>query len=211
MTVSQTGRRAPTLSHRDPAPDTYVGRWRSVVGRATEGVTVATATSRATVPWRGLVEPVAIVVGLAVVYAAAPLTGRWWLIGTAIALVAAVATVPVSFRWMGRIATSDRPLQATARAAAVLGTLVVLTFATAYHLIDAHDPEQLTGLETRLDAAYFSMTLLTTVGTGDVAPTGQLARGVATAHMAFNLVVVAVVARGLVAAASTRRRDLEAG
>ncbi len=133
------------------------------------------------------------------------------LVGTGIALAAAVATVPVSFRWMGRIANSDRPLQATARATAVLGTLVVLTFATAYLLIDAHDPDQLTGLETRLDAAYFSMTLLTTVGTGDVAPTGQLARGVTTAHMAFNLVVVAVVARGLVTAASTRRRDLETG
>ena len=44
---------------------------------------------------------------------------------------------------------------------------------------------------THTDALYFSMTILSTVGFGDINATGQLARIVVSVQMLFDLVFVA--------------------
>lgn len=64
--------------------------------------------------------------------------------------------------------------------------LVVVSFAVLYVLMD----EQFIGIGTRLDALYFSVVTLCTVGYGDISPTGQAARGIVTVQMLFDLVIV---------------------
>lgn len=92
-----------------------------------------------------------------------------------------------------RVETSRRPLLRAVRLVVALVTLVVVAFAYAYLSLQARYPGQVPGLITHLDALYFTVTMLTTVGFGDIAPAGQQARAVATANMVVNLVVLGVL------------------
>jgi voltage-gated potassium channel len=89
--------------------------------------------------------------------------------------------------------------------------LVVVVFAHAFYVLDQNDPSQIAGLHTRLDALYFAMTTLTTVGTGDVHAAGQTARALVLVQMVFNVVFVATIAALLSArvkqAAETRAQE----
>ena len=83
------------------------------------------------------------------------------------------------------------------RRAAVLGVMVLetlLLFATAYLLIAAV-PSQMNGLVTPLDALYFTMTTIMTIGFGDIAAEGQLARGTVLLQMFFSVLVLTGAAR----------------
>jgi len=71
--------------------------------------------------------------------------------------------------------------------------VALVVFSFTYYLVAVRDPHQFEGLGTRLDALYFSTTTVSTVGYGDVHATGQLARGIVTLHMLFNLVFIAAV------------------
>jgi voltage-gated potassium channel Kch len=68
--------------------------------------------------------------------------------------------------------------------------LVLLISSLAYYVVARDQPAEFVGLHTRLDALYFSMVTLTTVGYGDVSAHGQLARALVTCQLAFNLVFV---------------------
>jgi voltage-gated potassium channel len=80
-------------------------------------------------------------------------------------------------------------------ALAMLLVLLVMSFAMAFFLVEAVDPDQFTGLETRTDALYFTLTTMATVGFGDVHAAGQFARGLVSFFIVFNIVVVASLAR----------------
>ena len=94
---------------------------------------------------------------------------------------------------------------------------LVLGFAVAFYLLDREVPEQFSGLETRTDALYFTMSTLTTVGYGDVLAVGQAARALVLVQMLFNVVVIATAASVLgarlraVADERRARRELDQG
>jgi len=71
--------------------------------------------------------------------------------------------------------------------------LALVVFSFGYYLLAHANPAEFTGLSTRLDALYFSMTTMATVGYGDVSATGQLARALVTIQLAFNLVFIATL------------------
>ncbi|MGZ8741791.1 MAG: potassium channel family protein [Nocardioides sp.] len=83
--------------------------------------------------------------------------------------------------------------------------IVLVVFSFTYYLIESNSPGQFGGLTTRLDALYFSTATSATVGFGDVHATGQVARGVVTLHMIFNIVFIAAVVN-LAKEAMTERR-----
>jgi voltage-gated potassium channel len=93
--------------------------------------------------------------------------------------------------------------------------LAVLGFAVGYFLLARSDPSELPGLNTRLDALYFTLTTLATIGFGDIYPSGQAARGVTCVNILFNAVVVASLARTILGvisrtrAAQAEQRDRE--
>lgn len=82
------------------------------------------------------------------------------------------------------------------RLVAVLYVLA-LGFALAYVLLAWYAPGQLAGIGNRVDALYFSVTTLGTVGFGDVHATGNLGRVVVTVQMVFDLVFVGTAIRVL--------------
>jgi voltage-gated potassium channel len=69
--------------------------------------------------------------------------------------------------------------------------VAVLAFALAFYRLAASDPGQIPGLVTRVDALYFTMSTLLTIGYGDVHAAGQTARVLVLVSMLFNVVVVA--------------------
>ncbi|MBB5872825.1 Ca2+/Na+ antiporter [Allocatelliglobosispora scoriae] len=82
----------------------------------------------------------------------------------------------------------------------------VLIFAFIDYEIAVERPGEFVDLATRLDALYFALTTLATVGYGDVHAEGQLARGVLCAQLLFNIVVVGAAASILVSQLRSRVR-----
>lgn len=80
-----------------------------------------------------------------------------------------------------------------------LVVVVVPMFALGFFALNDADPDQFVSLDTKTDALYFALSTLATVGFGDVHATGQLARGLVTLQIAFNLVIVATAASLLTA------------
>jgi hypothetical protein len=77
-------------------------------------------------------------------------------------------------------------------------------FAGLYLAMDHHGDE-FAGLDTKVDAAYFTVTTLTTVGFGDISATSQAARVAVTFQMLFDLAFLGVAVRVLVTAARRPR------
>lgn len=78
--------------------------------------------------------------------------------------------------------------------------IVMVVFALLYYVMAQNTDDQFVGIETRLDSLYFTAVTTGTVGFGDVRAVGQLARGLVTAQIVFNLGFVAAFAglfRGL--------------
>jgi hypothetical protein len=77
--------------------------------------------------------------------------------------------------------------------------LAAIVFALGFYVLDEHSPDQLSGLSTRTDALYFTLSTLTTVGYGDITAHGQLARGLVILQLVFNAVFVGAAVSTVVA------------
>lgn len=100
----------------------------------------------------------------------------------------------------------DRPYRSTERLLTVL-YVSVLFFATIYYWLSISDPREFSSLETRIDALYFTVVTMSTVGFGDVNATGQVARAFVTVQILFNLVYLGAAAQ-LVVRAIRRGNEL---
>ncbi|MFI9643148.1 potassium channel family protein [Micromonospora sp. NPDC051925] len=67
----------------------------------------------------------------------------------------------------------------------------LLAFALADYVVAGSGPGQFVGLRTRLDALYFALATLTTIGYGDVHAQGQLAKVIVCVQMLFSIGVIA--------------------
>jgi voltage-gated potassium channel len=93
----------------------------------------------------------------------------------------------------------------------VLVSTYLVGFAYVYLTLQVRDPGQVPGLSTHLDGLYFTVTMLTTVGFGDISPMGQVARGVATSQMVFNLLLLGAVVRSAVQVGRAERQRQSEG
>lgn len=95
----------------------------------------------------------------------------------------------------------------------------VCGFALLFFAIATHRDDQFVGIQTRIDALYYTMSTLLTVGYGDVHATGQAARALVLLQMVFNVVVIATAVTTLsnqvrsraVARAQARDEQRQAG
>lgn len=144
-----------------------------------------------------------------VVYAVAPLeTEAWW--GALASLAAIGVTIPLAARRVRRVRTSDRPTLDAAAAIALFSTVLIIGFASMYYVIATHRSGQIDGIETKIDALYFTVTTAATVGFGDITADGQFARLLVTVNMVFNIVALGATVR-LVSWAARQRLDEGAG
>ncbi|MEU0229109.1 potassium channel family protein [Streptomyces sp. NPDC006284] len=121
----------------------------------------------------------------------------WVLFALALAVVAVLLLRQI------RHVFTNRP---DSRPGAVLSLLIVLTvhiFSATYYALAKHEGE-FTGLDTRVDALYFTVVTLATVGYGDITPSGQAARIVTVLQIAYSFVFLTAAATAL----TQRLRDM---
>lgn len=105
-----------------------------------------------------------------------------------------------------RITRSDLPQLKAIEALGVLGAFFIVLFAGAYLALASARPESFTQPLDHTAALYFTITVLATVGFGDISAVSQVARWLVSAQMILDLVLLAGVARVVVGAA---QRSLE--
>lgn len=145
---------------------------------------------------RKAVLTVLTVVVPVVVYFLLPLDKEFGeLIATVLVVVAAASLIPISIRQAQMVLYSHDPLFDAMRSIVSALVFLVIAFSSAYFVLAANYDDQITGLHTKLDGIYFTVTILATVGFGDISATGQTARGIVSAQMVVNFAVLAVSLR----------------
>jgi voltage-gated potassium channel len=88
--------------------------------------------------------------------------------------------------------SADRSILAI-EAFAMVAVFSVMTFAAGYYVMHVADPGSFTDQPlTRTDTLYFTVTVLSTVGFGDITAVSQTARVAVTVQMVLNLVFLGV-------------------
>jgi voltage-gated potassium channel len=151
---------------------------------------------------------------LIVLYFRLPLTGA--LEGSTMALLlAGLALFAGVIIWQVRaILRSDYPGLRAIEALAAAVPLFLLVFAVAYVKLAEAQPPAFSEPLSRTDALYFTITVFSTVGFGDITPVATPARVVAMVQMLGDLVVVGLVLQvmlGAVKEGRTRRAADSAG
>ena len=150
---------------------------------------------------------VGLVIALGTFFATVPLAthdddagAAWWLI--ALAIGSSLLLTGVVVRMFRRSGNLFR-LLALLLIVAVVCALGIYTVATEL-------PGQFAGIETRIDALYFTLTTMTTTGYGDIHAVGQLARIIVSFIFLFDLVFLGLVGVELSRIAQRKQDDSEA-
>ena len=122
-----------------------------------------------------------------------------------VALLVLIAVLGLQFRSVSR---SPHPTFKGVEAVAVSIPLLVLSFAATYVGMAAAEQSSFNESVSRVDGVYFSVTVLATVGFGDIVPTSETARVVVTVQMIVDLILVGLIAKVLVGAVQRRRQAL---
>jgi Ion channel. len=126
--------------------------------------------------------------------------------GTVLALVGGILAVALLLAWQIReITRAPRPELRAMEALATTFPLYLLLFATVYYLMEHSAAGSFSEPLSRTDALYFTMTVFSTVGFGDISPRSQTARLLVTGQMTVNLLLIGVAARLLVSAVQRGR------
>ncbi len=143
-----------------------------------------------------VLRPLLVISAALGAYALLPVQPASATIGAVSTLVLGIAL----FLWMvgrqaRRIRHSQRPFSAAIEAVALLITMFVLCFALTYVALSASDPGAFSQPVDKVAGVYFTMTVLTTVGFGDVVAVTSLARIAVVVQMAANLLLLGTVVR----------------
>jgi voltage-gated potassium channel len=129
-----------------------------------------------------------------------------WLTGGVIVLALLLA-------WHLRsIIRSPYPRIRAVTALATTVPLFLVLFATTYFVMSRSDPTDFSERLSRLDAAYYTVTIFSTVGFGDITPVTPVARTATMVQMVGDVVLVGLVAQVIVGAMrqGIRRQGAEA-
>ncbi len=111
-------------------------------------------------------------------------------------LLICLAVLAAVIAWQVRsIVRSDSPALRAIEALAATTPMYLLLFASAYFLMERDAGASFTEPLTRTDALYFSVTVLSSVGFGDIAPKSQTARLVVTLQMFLDLILLGLAVK----------------
>jgi hypothetical protein len=152
---------------------------------------------------RGLVVTTALVV----LYYLLPLDQPWDA-GTAVRLLVGLLVFAGLTVWQVRAISGSR--YPAMRAFEVLGLIIpfyLLLFASTYFLLERASAASFSQPLTRTDALYFSVTVFTTVGFGDITAKSETARVVLIIQMLADLALLGAGARVLLGAVRRGRQQ----
>jgi voltage-gated potassium channel len=159
-----------------------------------------------------VVRVVLIAAVLVVLYYVLPLD-RPWDSHTAVRLVIGLVVFAGVMVWGVRIITGSRyPGVRAAEALAMVLPFFLLLFASTYFVLERNSAANFTQPLTRTDALYFTVTVFTTVGFGDITAKSETARVVLIVQMLADLAFLGAGVRVLLGAVQhSRQRRLETG
>lgn len=152
---------------------------------------------------RALLRPALSAGALLVLYFTLPMDRAFTGVTVAV-LLAGLCAFAALIAYQARLIVRSRYPRLTAiTALAVSVPLFVLSFATTYYLMERSASQSFTETMSRLDALYFTVTVLSTVGFGDISAHSEVARAVTTIQMVGDLALIGLVARVLLNAVQT--------
>lgn len=174
--------------------------------------TVRFAEADVTVPWRvialALGRSLGAVAITLVLYSLAPVPTKE---SAAVAIVVSLAgllALATVFSWqVSRISRSARPAIAALEAFIFVFGMFLTLFATLYLGLSSSDPDAFSQGMDKVGAVYFSVTVLATVGFGDISAVSDAARIAVTIQMILDLVLIGAAVKLL---GSSARRAIAA-
>jgi voltage-gated potassium channel len=152
-----------------------------------------------------LAETLLVTVGIGLVYWLLPIQDRVSA-GWVIRFVAGLLITGGVIAWQAwSISRSTRPILRAIRGIIVSLSIFIVALASTYLRIAHQQPSSFNDTLTKLDALYFTVTVLATVGFGDIVPRSELARSITTVQMLLDLVFLATAGRLLITTATQRR------
>lgn len=144
---------------------------------------------------QGFIWSIATIAVIVVAYFLAPLD-RSMSPGTIVELVLLALAILATMGWqIFRITQSDYPTLRAVEALAFIVPAYLVLFAAIYFLMNHNNQATFGTSQTKLDSLYFSATVFTTVGFGDISAKTQAARAVVLCQMMLDLVVLGLVVR----------------
>jgi voltage-gated potassium channel len=127
-----------------------------------------------------------------------------------------IAAAVAGYGWMfsrqiRKVKAAKHPIFRSAEALLVVATMFLAVFASAYVMISAQDVTAFTEQLGHFTAFYFSLTVLATVGFGDITPVSDTARLVCMVQMALDIVFIAAAVKVLGGAAQGALKARAAG
>jgi len=147
---------------------------------------------------QGFLWSIGTIAVVVVAYFLAPLD-RSMSPGTILELVLLALAILAMMGWqIFRITQSDYPTLRAVEALSFIVPAYLVLFAAIYFLMNHNNQATFGASQTKLDSLYFSGTVFTTVGFGDISAKTQAARAVVLSQMMLDLVVLGLVVRLIV-------------
>jgi hypothetical protein len=173
------------------------------------------AHARRAILARSVVRSLAIIVGVLAVYFVVPLgngqQGGWVLV--AAGLVTLVGFGSLFAYQLRSIRRAPYPMVRAVEGLVSIAVTFLVVTAAVHFALSSQDAQAYTEQLSRLDSFYFTVTMVTTVGFGDITPVTAVARSFTTAQMVLSVVLLTGVVRVLtyVAKAERNRRSAASG
>lgn len=151
-----------------------------------------------------------IALGMLLLYAVVPVPGTS---GAAafVGMVTGLVLFVVLVGWqLHTIVRAEHPVLRAVEVVLFALPMLVVIFAFTFLTISRADPQSFSEPLGRVDAMYFTVSTVATVGFGDITPTSAGARIVVTFQMLFDLALLAGLVRLVVLATRTGLRRQEA-
>ncbi len=150
---------------------------------------------------------VLVAVVLVVLYYVLPLNGRWDS-GTAIRLLVGILVFAGVMVWEVRVIAGSRyPGLRAAEALGLILPLYLVLFASTYFVMEHASAASFTQPLTRTDALYFTVTVFSTVGFGDITAKSEAARVVLIVQMLADIALLGAGIRVLLGAVRRGREQ----
>ena len=160
---------------------------------------------------RALLQAAGSTAALVTIYYLLPLDhASTWVAVTILAIGLAMLIGLVAFQ-VRSIVTSRFPGLRGVQALATSIPLFLLLFASAYVVMAAISASNFSEPLTRTDALYFTITVFSTVGFGDITAKTEAARLVVTGQMIADLIVIGVAVKVIVGAVKVGRQQQPTG
>jgi 4-amino-4-deoxy-L-arabinose transferase-like glycosyltransferase len=111
-------------------------------------------------------------------------------LGLLAAVLGVTVFAAIFVRQVRRIRNARYPMLRAIEAVALVATLFVVVLSGVHYGLAQSDPSAYSEPLSRLDAMYFVVTTLATVGFGDITPTSEVTRAVTTVQMVLGVALL---------------------